>query len=478
MAGGVWSGIAAGLLLATVGLAAASLMGPPPTGASDSPPLPPLAEGPGGLSPPPDEEQHEGQRSPEPGSGAMEAPDRPAEAPRLPLREGSATASGPDRTLSDPDAPGLPPALPVIETLPQPTGWIDPPLRPAPSAGLPAALLPPALSAPQEEGLPLLSPTSVRPLLPDPAAPAAPAAGEAEGRRLFAGRDAAFLVAPPPPLRDPAEAAPATGLAAQTTEPPLPPDSAAAAAVPPAAEAGDPRALVRHAAAFEDPGDGRPLLSIVLLDDPALGGGVAAVAALPVPVSVALDPASGDAAARMAAYRAAGIEILALAALPPGARPVDPAVVYEGIFATLPEAVAVLDLGEGGLEAGSAAAPAALGRLARDGRGAVLAEEGLGTALRRAAQAGVPAVALRRDLDGEGQDARVIRRFLDDAAWRAAREGPVVLLARLRPETLEALTLWAGGRRAQEVTVAPVSSLLRAAAEETEEPAPGSAAGP
>jgi polysaccharide deacetylase 2 family uncharacterized protein YibQ len=225
-------------------------------------------------------------------------------------------------------------------------------------------------------------------------------------------------------------------------------------------------ALLRFAAPFAPSEDGRPLLAVVLLDDGSAAEAVAdAVMALPLPVSVALDPAAPGAAGRMAAYRARGVEVLAVARLPLGARPVDPVASAEAMRQVLPEAVAVLDLGEAGLEAGSATAGPALGWLAREGLGAVLPAGALGTA-ERAAAAGVPAAAVLRDLDGGGQDAGAVRRFLDDAARRAGQAGEGVVLARVRPETLDALRSWAGGRRAGEVALAPVSAVLRDAEEE------------
>jgi polysaccharide deacetylase 2 family uncharacterized protein YibQ len=82
-------------------------------------------------------------------------------------------------------------------------------------------------------------------------------------------------------------------------------------------------------------------------------------------------------------------------------------------------------------------------------------------ALRAAEAAGVPAGVIYRDLDAEGQDARVIRRFLDQAAFRARQQSGVVLVGRVRPDTLSALILWGSANRAGDVTLAPVSAVLR-----------------
>ena len=70
-----------------------------------------------------------------------------------------------------------------------------------------------------------------------------------------------------------------------------------------------------------------------------------------------------------------------------------------------------------------------------------------------------------RDLDAEGQDARVIRRFLDQAAFRARQESGVVMLGRVRPDTISALILWGTANRAGQVALVPVSAVLRGEAD-------------
>jgi hypothetical protein len=77
-------------------------------------------------------------------------------------------------------------------------------------------------------------------------------------------------------------------------------------------------ALARFAADWVSAG-GLPQMAIVLVDDGTLAGAPAAVAALPIPVTIAIEPGSPGAAAAMAAYRAAGIEVMAVSRLPAGA---------------------------------------------------------------------------------------------------------------------------------------------------------------
>ena len=100
--------------------------------------------------------------------------------------------------------------------------------------------------------------------------------------------------------------------------------------------------------------------------------------------------------------------------------------------------------------------------LASDGRGLVTKSQGLNSALREAESEGVPAGVIYRDLDGDGQDARVIRRFLDQAAFRARQNDGVILLARMRQETIDALDAWNEANRAGQVALAPLSTVLLA----------------
>ena len=221
-------------------------------------------------------------------------------------------------------------------------------------------------------------------------------------------------------------------------------------------------ALERYAAPF-DAAESRPLMSLILIDDGTLPAGPELLRGIPFSVTVALDPGRADAAGAMNAYRAAGIELVALAQLPAGARPADVEVSYGAAFATLPETVALLDAGSGGLQDDRGATTQAMAILAADGRGFVTGSSLLNPALRAAERSAVPAGVIYRDLDGEGQDARTIRRFLDNAAFQARRESGVILLARLRPETISALILWGTANRDGQVTFAPVSAVLKVA---------------
>ncbi len=225
----------------------------------------------------------------------------------------------------------------------------------------------------------------------------------------------------------------------------------------------DTPALLRYAAPF-DSAETRPLMAVILIDDGTLPEGPEVLAGVPFPVTIALDPGRSGVAAAMTAYRAAGIELVALTKLPAGAQPSDVEVTYAAAFATLPETVALLDAGEGGLQGDRATTAQAVDILAADGRGLIAPSGLLNPALRAAEKAAVPAGVIYRDLDGGGQDAAAIRRFLDGAAFQARRESGVILLARLRPQTVSALILWGTVNRDGQVAFAPVSAVLKVTA--------------
>jgi polysaccharide deacetylase 2 family uncharacterized protein YibQ len=225
-------------------------------------------------------------------------------------------------------------------------------------------------------------------------------------------------------------------------------------------------ALQRFAATFDNP-EGKPLVGIVLMDEGRLplDAAAAAVAEVPFPVTVAINPARSDAAEAMAAYRALGLEVAAMPVLPAGAQATDVELTLEASFAALPEAVALLDAGSGGWQGSAEVGTQTAARLASEGRGLVVVSQGLNQGVRGAEAEGVPVSVVFRDLDPDAQDARVIRRFLDQAAFRARQsqaDGGVVLLGRVRPDTLTALIIWATANRAGQVALAPLSAVLNA----------------
>jgi polysaccharide deacetylase 2 family uncharacterized protein YibQ len=240
-------------------------------------------------------------------------------------------------------------------------------------------------------------------------------------------------------------------------------------AVPAAADAGaasgaDLPALRRYAAAFENP-DGKPLVSVVVVDLGPEAGGLAAdaLANMPFPVTFAVPVGRADAAEAAAAFRAAGFEVAMIPdRLPELASPADVEVAYGAFGAKLPETVAVLEPPDGGFQGSRAQAEQIVAILGEAGRALISFDRGLDNALRVARREGLPAAVVSRDLDAAGEGADEIRRALDRAAFRAQQEGSAVVVLRSRPESISTLFAWALEGRAATVALAPVSATIAA----------------
>ncbi|WP_394177827.1 divergent polysaccharide deacetylase family protein [Yoonia maritima] len=244
-----------------------------------------------------------------------------------------------------------------------------------------------------------------------------------------------------------------------SAEPETTPEPETEAVTDEEAEATDLPALQRFATAFENP-NGMPLLSILLVDDGTNGDMAADVASMPLPVTVVLHALDPNAAARMQAYRAAGIEVALQTSLPEGAVPTDVEIAFEAAFGILHETVMLFSDGTGVLQNDRAVTDQVMQILASDGRGLVTVQRGLGSAQRAAEQVGVAATTVLRDLDGAGEDQSAIERALDQSALRARQTGDAVLLGRVQPETISALTNWALTVNQDQMLVAPVSAVL------------------
>ncbi len=214
---------------------------------------------------------------------------------------------------------------------------------------------------------------------------------------------------------------------------------------------------------FENP-EGKPLMSIVLMDT---GGdldvaaiGLPALSSFPYPLSFAVDAALPDATDRMARYRNEGFDVLAMVDLPSGARPTDAEVSLSVALNTMPQVVGVLEGTGEGLQGSREVVDQVTRILKASGHGLVAQSKGLNSMPKLAVKEGVPAAPVFRDFDSAGQTPRVIRRFLDQATFKAGQEGGVVMLGRMRPETIEALLVWGLAERAGSVALAPVSAVL------------------
>lgn len=234
-----------------------------------------------------------------------------------------------------------------------------------------------------------------------------------------------------------------------------------------AAEATEPQsAIKRFGQPFANPDD-KPLMSVLLIDQGSdLEGGEVGIAALrsfPYPVSVAVDMSLPDASERMGIYRDEGFEVLAMVDLPEGAQATDAETTLGVAFDRMPEVVGVLEGPEAGLQPDRTVADQVTAILRQGGYGLVTQDKGLNTMPKLALKEGVPAAPIFRDFDSKDQTPTVIRRFLDQAAFKAGIEGSVIMLGRMRPETISALLVWGLQDRASQVALAPISAVLLAA---------------
>ncbi|MCP3969031.1 MAG: hypothetical protein GY717_01660 [Rhodobacteraceae bacterium] len=370
--------------------------------------------------------------------GAVESMPGTAQPP-LPGLDATPDAADP---LADPEAadeagtglgtPGQEAAPPEV------TGAGDDPevasLAPAPSQPtpdvVPAADAPGAAPESGESPTAINAPVAEQPSISVPEAPQGPGLVQPELGAMSPGLGADSLP------RIGADPAPATGTALQP-------------------------ALQRYAVPFEAT-PGVPLVALLLVDMP--GGGVdpAGLAALPVPLTVAIDPNADGASARMTAWREAGAEVMVLTPLPAGATPADVEVSFQSFLAAVPHSVAVLDLPEALLQESRPRAAQVAEILAETGHGLVTYERGLNSGLQLARSKSVPAATVSRVFDDGTRDIAAIKRSLDHGAFRAGQAGSVILVGQVRAASLTAIAEWALGSRAATVSLAPVSSVLTA----------------
>lgn len=235
---------------------------------------------------------------------------------------------------------------------------------------------------------------------------------------------------------------------------------------PPAEETGDVTGLIpmgkpieAYAAAFEN-AESKPLMSIILIDDEQ-SFGAEALQDFPYPISFAVSPSDPNAAEKMARHRAAGFEVMALADLPEAASAQDAEVSMAVWLETLPETVGILEGVETGIQGNRKLADQVAEIAGVTGRGLITQDNGLNTVQKIAARNGIPSSVIFRDIDGARQDPKIMRRFLDQAVFRAGQEGTVVMLGRVRPETISALLLWGLEDRASRVAMAPISAVMK-----------------
>lgn len=366
--------------------------------------------------------------------------------PEAPAGLATASAAEPAPVLGDLPAP--PPLTPEEETL----------LREIAEGGSGSAL--PEGAVPQPEAaLPEPAPTTeaAPPASVDETPKASPEVAPAVETAPTEVADAP-LIAPDPTLPS-AGTLPADAPVTAEADP-LPKIGDTTEAAPAAEDQKSDLPLIAYARKFENP-EGKPGFAIVLIDPGTEGIDRAALAALPFPVTFALDPTQPKAAEQAAIYRAAGQEVVILAtALPKGAQASDVEVAMVALASALPETVAVMDGPEPAFQSDRPLATLVVPVVGGQGRGLLTWDRGLNAADQVARREKVPAAVVFRDLDAAGESAQVIRRYLDRAAFKAAQEGRVTVVGRAVPETIAALLEWSVEGRAATVALAPLSAVL------------------
>lgn len=218
--------------------------------------------------------------------------------------------------------------------------------------------------------------------------------------------------------------------------------------------------LQRYARAFAG-AEGKPLFAILLEDTGADDVNRAELGALSLPLTIVIDPLSEGAADRAAIWRAAGQEVvMAATGIPSGATAADLEQTFQVLAEALPETVAVIDPDGAAFQDNRPLAAQVVPILAGQGRGLVTFDRGLNAADQVARREGLGAAVIFRRLDGAGEEAPVIRRYLDRAAFKAAQDGRVTVIGTLRPETVAAILEWAVEGKSATVALAPISALM------------------
>lgn len=319
------------------------------------------------------------------------------------------------------------------------------PAQTAPSTSVPAK------SSPVETPTPDPAPAVIKEALLDPSEDMAAAKTSATGAKVVAAPTAEVS----PKIANDTIAATSQSIATaqtQALQPVAPVTSAPAVNAPP---------LQKYASKFDYTGK-KPLFAVILRDTGAKDVDRAALAALPFPVTFAIDPDAENAKEAMAIYRAAGKEVVMLTAgLPNGATAQDLEQAFQTYETILPETVAVMGPAEGGFQDNAVLSQLIVPVIAAQGRGLITFDRGLNAAAQNAAREGVANGTVFRQVDGGGESVPVIRRYLDRAVFKAAQDGAAIVMGETLPNTITALTEWSLEGRATDVTLAPISAVLR-----------------
>lgn len=217
-------------------------------------------------------------------------------------------------------------------------------------------------------------------------------------------------------------------------------------------------ALTQFAAPFENTGD-LPMISVILQDEGEVEATISQLKNVSFPITIVIDPSRADAAERAQGYRDAGFEVATSLALPVQATAFDAAISLEASTANVPQSVAMIDIDGSGSDRDIA--PLVIETASDAGRGVVFKpSSGLNSGVRLAQGLNVPSIEVYRDLGETQTTARVVNRFLEQAAFEARRQGDVVLVGNMQQEIIDGLILWSESSRSGQVAMAPLSAVL------------------
>ncbi len=223
-------------------------------------------------------------------------------------------------------------------------------------------------------------------------------------------------------------------------------------------------AFVDFAREFAAPANA-DLVSVILLVNSVEDA--ANVAKMSAPVTIAVRPDTPDAAKIVASYRATGGEVLMF--LPANGKSgllseADVAARAKSIaanLATLPGVIGIVDGPDGKLPANSKLLAAVLSLLKTQGYGIVTTNGlGLNRAQIMAQQESVPVASISEQIDLQPGKIPVIRQ-MDKAVLQVAASGNAVVFGTASSDVLSALRFWFGSTKAQTVTMAPASAIMR-----------------
>ena len=217
--------------------------------------------------------------------------------------------------------------------------------------------------------------------------------------------------------------------------------------------------LATQAVPFDDP-EGRPMLSVVLIDGPVEEATRAGLDALDLPLTFAVDPARANASVAARRHREAGHEVALLGGALFADGTVDGvAIATDAALRAIPQALAVVDESVDSPKDGKPL-DASLPLLQEAGMGFVgpPSEADSGEAV---AANIVPARAVDLTVDRDATAATLMQE-LDRAASDAERSGAALLVGPVSPKMLWALRTWSDRNRSGRVALAPLSAVLRA----------------